>query len=905
MCKFGLILGTILINIYYIPLVESDYKFGYSPSNEEFISKDLSGLGLNVYLEEFDFIPKEVSTRTTNPEVCKASLKRDFEDHVYGLCEHFSCDVGVIATKPYEKRVYPLSTAPKGIKLPKTENVSEEERTNCELAKLAARCSTYLKYANCIYYNYIASLKVGTTQITLSPSVSSLYARYPNNAFVDKYNAVGGGEIGFLFREFLQNICSFVHNACPNLHPQLKGATDYFFSQACIVFDTITPIGGIEKLFINYSDERQKISLESTDTDEFYKYSSVQTDLVLSQFNIPLEDSLIPINKLTLYRESLYKNRCEILDELYEHNNRLNFYKDPGKYRIYSLCFQLEKYYKNEQFKVEVAVEMSESNCESLIKNNELLALVDWLKESGTNTRSFSKYISENAVKSAEFICEHTYFVYTGRVKRAINLFRDKEMNLVASTLGSASVYEDGRSSALKDEYEEVEGYVRPERFMQIYSQCCQKVDAQLAFSSIMQIIKCSGDDFGKLIEMLGKVIMRSEKGTSSLATNSLISILGYSEENKSIHMSPLVEFIELLSNKRHEDDPHGVVRSSLKDFATNVILKLKLGALKAVESEVSEDEWCLKLGELACRNQQNLHNWVCGLSLRQSAPVSGPLDSSPLNDAVCIYSLLESSGSVIPKAYSPKCMGLMTFKLSHVFLSNLRQDDTKKLLSRMAIESAEMATKHMEAASRMAGGKVVDDLHMLPWHPAGYLSALLNEEELEPEMNRVSSVFKRVLELSTPKIRLNILKSLVKSVDNECGRSLCLMECKNMSVNWEAGEESAESQNQHGDFVKYVLSSYFELPIITTLEDSMCDSLSVLLNWIKYLLLSKSGTQFKNIVKKEYLDPLHSLYSKMNEKVCESIHSHTSHTRGIFLNKFELIKFMMEDLFVLIDRDD
>ncbi|UVC54264.1 hypothetical protein MACJ_003801 [Theileria orientalis] len=903
MCNLGLILGTIVTIIYYITLVESDYKFGYSPSNEEFISKDLSGLGLNVYLEEFDFIPKEVSSISTNVEVCKESLKRIFEDHVYGLCEHFKCDIGVIATKPYDKRVYPLSTAPAGPKVPKTENVSEEDRSNCELAKLAARCSSYLKFANCIYDKYIASFKIGTGQIKLSPPIAAFYKRYPNNVLVDKYNAAGGGEIGFLFREFLQNICSFVHNSCHNLHPQFKGTSDYFWSQACIVFDTITPLGGIETLFINYADDKQKISLESTETDEFLKYSSIQTDLILSQLNIPVEGPINSTSKLTLYQESLFKIRCDIVKTLYVHTKQLSHYKDPGKYRIYSLCFQLEK--DSEQCKVGLQLEMSESDCESFIKNNELPPLVNWLNESATNIITFWMYISENAEKSAEFICEHTYFVYTGRIKRSIKVFKDEDMNLVASTLGSASVYEDGRLSAMKDEYEEVKGYRRPEDFMQIYSKCCQKVDAQMAFSSIMQIIKSSGDDFGKLIEILGKVIIGSENGSSSLATNSLVSILGYVEENKSIHLGPVMDFMELLLRKREEDDAHGVVRSSLKDFSTKMIMKLKLGSIKVVESDVSPDEWSLKLGEMACKKQQNLYNWVCGLSLRQSAPVSGPLDSFPLNDAVCIYLLLESSRSVIPKVYSLMCMGLMTFKLSHVFLSNLSQESTKKLLSKMAIESAEMATKYIEAASRLSGEKAVDDLHMFPWHPVGYLSTLLNEAELELDKNRVANVFKRVLDLSVDKVNLHILKSVMKSADNEYGRSLCLMECKNMSTKWEFCEECEESQDQHVLFFKYVLNLYFELPMITTLEYSICDSLSVLLNWIKYLLMSKSRSLFKKVVKREYLDPLHGLYSKLNEKVYESGCSHASHIRDIFLNRMELIKFLMEDLFVLIDRDD
>ncbi|XP_955213.1 uncharacterized protein TA05000 [Theileria annulata] len=342
-----LISGLVVFSFYIIS-VESRFQINKSPQNNDFISKDISELGLNVYLDEIDFIPHEVSVTGKTKEVCKKSLETNYENDVYGLCEYFDCDIRFISSRPYNDKVPPFTKLPNNIILPNSGNISDQQRKKCNLTKLAARCSSYLRFANCIYINYVDGRRASIRNIKFSPEIEGSLKIYPNSELIDTYFSVDGGTIGFLFREYMQNICSFVHNSCETLHPQFKNINKgYFWSQACVVFDFITPIEGYHSLFSTKLPYEQVESLVSREKEDFVNYQIYKpSNIVFSELNIPLLDPYNTVDQLQEYRDLLLNYRCQLISELNNRTKNLELYSHSGKYRIYAACFELEKYYK-------------------------------------------------------------------------------------------------------------------------------------------------------------------------------------------------------------------------------------------------------------------------------------------------------------------------------------------------------------------------------------------------------------------------------------------------------------------------------------------------------------------------------------------------------------------------------
>uniref|UniRef100_A0A3B0MRS6 Uncharacterized protein n=1 Tax=Theileria annulata TaxID=5874 RepID=A0A3B0MRS6_THEAN len=545
------------------------------------------------------------------------------------------------------------------------------------------------------------------------------------------------------------------------------------------------------------------------------------------------------------------------------------------------------------------------SVCEEYIRLNNVNSLCEWMNESELNCNEFWSLVSGNS-NYRKFICENVYFLYFGKLKRNLNVFQDEDLNLVATTLGAGSVYSEGKVNGVKEEFLEIKEYKRPENFMEFYREACEGVDVDLAFGSIMQILAHSGEDFYSLLIILSGVIVRTERGTSSLITSSLVSILEYIKGRKGIRVEPLVQFLESVWETKDEQDKHGVASSSLISFSTNLISQFYAPKLLQLDGDFGP----LSLANLVCKHNNDIYRWVGSISTMQSEPVSGPLDTVPLNDAVCLFVLLKDDRSNIPRVYSLKTIAFMVFKLSNVFLSNQ---------NKLTIDSANLGLRFLEKEVNCTNSEPIRNINTFPWYPIGYLSALLDSESKEWNREETAEIFKAVLSQCSASVKLHILKGVVKFVKSELGTSISLMECKNTVCNINKGVNSVDSsdnvnknslrssenvydEEEYFSFVKNVLDSYFGGELVRSFGDSVLDSLSIVLNWIKFLLLSKNCLFIKKNVKICYLQILTELYSKLNEEY-ETLgkSSHKLHIPGVSLNKLDLIKMLFIEVLDLL----
>ncbi|KAF5153148.1 hypothetical protein TpMuguga_03g02480 [Theileria parva strain Muguga] len=556
--------------------------------------------------------------------------------------------------------------------------------------------------------------------------------------------------------------------------------------------------------------------------------------------------------------------------------------------------------------------------CEEFIKSNDLVSLFEWLDESELNCDKLWELLSQNYY--SKFLCENVYFLYFGRLKRSLTVFQDADLNEVATTLGSMSIYSDGISSGIEDEYLQVEGYKRPENFIEIYREACESVDEDLAFGSIMQILSHTGQDFYNLLSILSGVIKRTEKGTSSLITSSLVSILSYIKPRKGIRLGPMVEFLESVWDTKDEQDKHGVASSSLISFSTNIISQLYTSNLLQLDGNSGP----LCLANLVCKYNNNIYQWVCSISTMQSEPVSGPLDTVPFNEAICIFVLLSDKRSNVPRVYSLKTMALMGLKISNVFLVNQHK---------LTIDSANLGLNYLEKEFRCSDSEPISDFNTFPWHPIGYLAELLDSENDEWDEKESTKILKRSLSLCSQSVKLHILKGVVKLLKSEDGITITLMECKNTASIINKNDESEESPNRNVDspirsvetpnrnvesyvngdrkifeleeyfnFVKSVLDSYFSTDLVKNFGDSTLDSLSIVLNWIKFLLLTKRSRYFKKNIKNCFSLKLNELCDKLDEGFeSRTESSHNLHISLVPINKLNLIKMLFTDVLDLL----
>ncbi|EKX72631.1 conserved hypothetical protein [Theileria equi strain WA] len=323
--------------------VASNYKFNETPSHEEYLSKDISDISRIIHLEEIDSIPWETEQPGNSSSICTKTLQSDYENAVYGLSEHFGCDVNSISSALFDYSKHPLSGPPLDHNLQNKQHIGTTP--GCTRAKLAARCSSFLKLANCIYSNYIEYARKAKTQLALSNDAIKVFEIYPNNNLINKYNSVAGGGIGFLFREFLGSVCAFVHNACDLLHPQFKFDEEHRKSQACIVFDIITPLKGYNSLFDKALPAKRRLELVTEEKKAFLNYYNHRVpELVLSQIDIPLLEPFNKSSKLRDYRVGLCNTRCQTISQLHSERENNKEYSAAGRYRIYAICVQLAIY---------------------------------------------------------------------------------------------------------------------------------------------------------------------------------------------------------------------------------------------------------------------------------------------------------------------------------------------------------------------------------------------------------------------------------------------------------------------------------------------------------------------------------------------------------------------------------
>lgn len=494
--------------------------------------------------------------------------------------------------------------------------------------------------------------------------------------------------------------------------------------------------------------------------------------------------------------------------------------------------------------------------------NDDPDSLFDWLNENtAEKCRILDNFLSERASDRnvSRFICDHAKFLYTGKIRKSCNSFENEDFNRVATELGGSSVYFGGKRS--KSEYRQLHSFERATDFMSIFERACNQVDPSIAYSSIFQLFGHAKDDAAHLLRILSRVIRRSEK-KSPLITTSLVSILEHMEDWK-VDINALYIFLESMSKIRDEDDSHGVVSASLQAFIAKVVATTK-------------GDGAISLANLMCSLQNNPFNWIASMCLTQTTGISGPLDTVPLNEAICAFILLNNSDSTMPKVYTLETNAFMCLKVAHVLVTNSSMEDGTYA---MGISMCDAAISSLRG-SNLNLGKKIENSTLVPWQPVEFLTILLDRSHQRAE--DVSRLLKNLLFTLGCSNRDRILRGVLRLVSTDVGLSLSIGECKEQSIHW------LECTHIHTEFLKSTTGIIFDrLLSLKSLQEFPC-SLSRLLNWLKFLCLCKYKTQFMACIKRNLIEDLHKKF--------------VSSLEGVMDNQYRLLEMLFEELLQLID---
>ncbi|EKX72632.1 conserved hypothetical protein [Theileria equi strain WA] len=496
------------------------------------------------------------------------------------------------------------------------------------------------------------------------------------------------------------------------------------------------------------------------------------------------------------------------------------------------------------------------------VTNSDLDRLFDWLHEDSKRNVILNNFISERVGHQdvSRFICEHAQFLYTGKIKEPYKLFDNEDLNNVATALGGSSVYSGGKRS--NNDYRRLPSFERASGFMSILEQACRKVDKSLAYSSISQLFGHVKDDAAHLLRILTDVITKSEK-RSPLVTSSLVSILEH-VEGWNIDNAELCAFLESMSKIREEDDSHDVVPASLHAFITKIVANRK------------SDNDTSSLANIVCSLKQSPFNWIASMCLVHTTSIAGPLDTIPLSEAICAFTLLSCNNSTFPKVYTLETVAFMCLKVAHVLVENSDTDDVYS----MGISMCDIAISNLRGYN-LNSGQEIENSALIPWQPVEFLTILLDKSHERTE--DVSRLLKGILFTLDCGTRDQILRGVLKSCSTDVGLALSIGECKEQSVQW------LGCTHFHTEFVKSAIGILKDrLANVENIQEFSC-SLSRLLNWLKFLCLCKYRNHYLAFIKRSLIEDVRSKF--------------VSSLEGVVDNQQKLIEMLFEELLQLLER--
>ncbi|KAK2196101.1 hypothetical protein BdWA1_002701 [Babesia duncani] len=290
------------------------YPLDKSSSNEDFLEADISQYGLKAPLYEYDEIPREPNSDSKIKQTCKIQLQSHYEDAIAALTSDMkTCKLTSIAADFIHPKYI------QGIHQGKiyTGNDNIEISSDCKRIEFAARCSAYLKFANCMYLRHVGGAAGNNKDLVISDGVKEFFTEKYDKTLISIYTNRSGGRIGFLMHEALGYMCRYVNNACMDIHPQFDHNVDHRLSQACSIFDYITPLNSYESLFTLENDSEELEILVYKDKDLISNYNNIQlSKLMYTSMGIPLDTPVNSQHKIETYLQTLCNQRCEVVQKL-------------------------------------------------------------------------------------------------------------------------------------------------------------------------------------------------------------------------------------------------------------------------------------------------------------------------------------------------------------------------------------------------------------------------------------------------------------------------------------------------------------------------------------------------------------------------------------------------------------
>ncbi|EDO05559.1 hypothetical protein BBOV_I004780 [Babesia bovis T2Bo] len=291
--------------------------------------------GLSVSFEDVDYLPNEMLANS-DLNLCRRPMEKDYQDFLLAFCRYYACDIREFADTPIEnlenRILYNLDT-------PVTDNQTHRDGTNlsvsCATAKIAARCSAYLAYAECVYRTYIHTNNFAKVVFQVPERAKVLDIHFV------KYFERVKTSIPPLLDEGVTQLCRYVNTACVAIHPQFSKTSGFRRLSICSIFDVFTPITTFADLYSSTLESTELHALQSFDIEEYESMVTVPSEAVHSPLGIPYDKHINSPRILTAFYVELCNRRCRYVANMLDISSKWTMLNSFGRTRQLLICAKL------------------------------------------------------------------------------------------------------------------------------------------------------------------------------------------------------------------------------------------------------------------------------------------------------------------------------------------------------------------------------------------------------------------------------------------------------------------------------------------------------------------------------------------------------------------------------------
>ncbi|KAK2196102.1 hypothetical protein BdWA1_002702 [Babesia duncani] len=607
-------------------------SFGKQPI-ENFTIKEFQNTKLFIDLEEYDDLPEYAHYTKKSPS-CKAILMESLANSTYSLCQHFDCNIKLVAfstVKSHDPNHFLISSSAKEAESTQKphankssqENKSDKRSKELKLAqkvKYFGKCYSYLVYADCMYDHSLNDISKTNRNVRDMLSKDNFLDKDTEGYSLKNLILKNGGTIDFITFETLFHICRFVNTACPTVFFELK-LKAVKESYKCSVFDSLTPKIDYETLY-NYTgkDLEHMIAIDKKFSHAYSNFT-IQ-DVILSQIGAPLGEPINSKANIDLYRKELFKVRCRVITDLYLLTGLGSLLTDAGLLRMIGLCSHILLYRDSSEF------------CDDTENAN----LARTIISDNLHLTSVCKFIANNAKYVLLGIVEHESDTHDDleRVARGLGILNQIPTNPLAS----------------------------PNQYLDWLKSASTLVDPELVSSAIVQVL-----GFGIELNFTTALDILFDASSALLdpkfVTNALLMLWKYMKRFKKLDIEPLVSFIFKLSHLELEEE-HLVAKNCVIDFCKVTAFAICNHELVPLKPGNYEIGLCNIVP--CCLN--NFLDWIKAIPLRPAfTPDTSLYESNSQDTSYCAHVLLTDPDSLVPRVYSHVTRAAIYLKVGHALL--------------------------------------------------------------------------------------------------------------------------------------------------------------------------------------------------------------------------------------------